>query len=95
MLRRIITAQPIGGYRLHLRFDDGADGVVDVAAIVPLEGVFAELREPEAFARAYVDPEAGTVCWPNGADLDPVVLYSRATGTPIPEYADEVMKQAG
>lgn len=30
-----------------------------------------------------MDPESGTVVWPTGADLDPVVLRSLVTGSPI------------
>jgi hypothetical protein len=32
-----------------------------------------------------VNPEWGTIFWPNGADLDPDVLYSMVTGEAIPE----------
>ncbi len=28
----------------------------------------------------------GTVCWPDGADLDPVVLWSLVTGHAVPRY---------
>ncbi|MEK6575494.1 MAG: DUF2442 domain-containing protein [Chloroflexota bacterium] len=31
-----------------------------------------------------VDPEIGTLVWPNDVDFDPDVLYSEATHTPIP-----------
>ncbi|WP_423226187.1 DUF2442 domain-containing protein [Candidatus Amarolinea aalborgensis] len=32
-----------------------------------------------------VDPEAGTLVWPNDVDFCPDVLYSRVTGEAIPE----------
>jgi len=80
----VVEVRPLKGYRLRLRFDDGARGIVDVSRRVPFDGVFAPLRDPEYFRRVRVDPELGTVVWPNGADLDPVVLYSLATGKPVP-----------
>lgn len=41
-----------------------------------LEGpVFAPLRDPELFAQVKIDAESGTVVWPTGADLDPIVVY--------------------
>jgi hypothetical protein len=30
-----------------------------------------------------VEPEAGTIAWPNGVDFCPDVLYSFATGRPV------------
>jgi hypothetical protein len=42
------------------------------------------LSDPAFFQQVSVDEEAGTVQWPNGVDLCPDVLYSRATGIPIP-----------
>jgi hypothetical protein len=83
MLKDIVAAKALGGYRLHLRFEDGAEGVVDLAPQLSFRGVFEPLRDPAYFAQVRVDPELGTVAWPNGADLDPDVLYGRVTGTPI------------
>ncbi len=45
----------------------------------------AGLEDVEEFGRVEVDREAGSLVWPNGVDFCPDVLYSRATGTPIPE----------
>ncbi|HEV8324730.1 MAG TPA: DUF2442 domain-containing protein [Myxococcota bacterium] len=79
----VVYAEARDGHRLLLRFDDGVEGLYDVAAAVPFEGVFAQLRDPAYFAQVRLDHEAGTVVWPNGADLDPVVLHARVTGQPI------------
>ncbi len=83
MLKDIVEAIPTGGHRLHLRFDDGVTGEVDVAQLVEFVGVFADLRDPDRFRQVTVNHELGTVVLPNSADLDPDVLYARITGKPI------------
>jgi hypothetical protein len=83
MLKDIVVAKALSDYRLHLRFEDGVEGVVDLGADLSFRGVFAPLRDPAYFAKVRVDPELGTVAWPNGADLDPDVLYGRIIGMPI------------
>ncbi len=84
MLPDVIEVRPLEGLKLWLRFEDGAEGVVDLADF-ELPGILQALKDPEFFAKAYVDPELGTVAWPGGIDLDPLVLYTRATGrSPIP-----------
>lgn len=84
MLKDIVHVQPVGDYCLHLRFEDGIEGEIDVSQLVSFTGVFAPLQDPTYFARVYVDPDLGTVCWPNQADLDPDVLYAAVTGQPLP-----------
>ena len=81
MLHDVLGVEPAGGYRLRLRFEDGAEGEVDVATLTSLDGVFAPLRDPSFFSQVRVEPDLGTICWPNGADIDPDVLYSAATGS--------------
>lgn len=83
MLVDIVEARAVGGHRLYLRFEDGVEGEVDLSDLVELEGVFAPLREPAEVAKVRLDSEIGTVYWPNGADLDPDVLYSTITGQAI------------
>ena len=86
MLKDVVSVEPLANHRLRIRFDDGTEGVVDVAETVQFSGVFEPLRDESFFAQATVHPELRTVCWPNDADLDSEVLYSKITGTPIPEY---------
>ena len=76
---RITAVTVTGPFRVHLRFADGSEGVVDLASrIQGRGGVFAALQDPSYFARVAVDAEAGTIVWPNGVDLDPDVLYEDA-----------------
>ena len=85
MLKDVVSVTPLDGYRLRLRFEDGAAGEVDVAELIAFRGVFAALREKAVFDQVRVDAELGTVVWPGGGDLDPDVLYAHATGEPLPD----------
>jgi hypothetical protein len=86
MLKDIVEVRPFDGYRLFLRFEDGAEGEVDIAKMVRFEGVFAPLNDRTEFLKVCANCDTGTICWPNGADLDPDVLYSCITGEPIPKF---------
>jgi hypothetical protein len=71
---RVTDAQPRDGYRVHLTFSDGTEKDIDLAPY--LKGpVFEPLRDPARFREVAVDPELGTIVWPNGADICPDVLY--------------------
>jgi hypothetical protein len=76
-LHDVIGVEISGDYRLRLTFDDGTVGDVDFKGREWL-GVFEPLRDPDYFARVSVDAEAGTVTWPNGADMAPEPLYTEA-----------------
>lgn len=78
----VVACQPLPDYRLQLRFSDGAEGEVDLSHLVG-DGVFSAWTDVAFFERVEVDKESGTVAWPGGIDLDPYVLYSKATGQPI------------
>jgi hypothetical protein len=45
--------------------------------------VFGPLHDSEFFKQVRVDPEAGTLVWPNGVDFRPDVLYSLASGKSV------------
>ena len=70
----IVAVEPLDGYRLRLRFDDGFEREVDLEG--RLHGpVFEPMRRSmDYFRRVCVDEDAGTIAWPNGVDLDPDVL---------------------
>lgn len=67
------SVQPLDGYRVRLAFSDGFERVVDLGPY--LKGpIFKLIRDPEYFSKVQVNPETGTIAWPNGADIDPLVL---------------------
>jgi hypothetical protein len=81
MFPRIKDVQYLHEYVLRLSFVDGVEAELDFAnKVVGRGGVFAPLAEIAYFAQVTVDPEAQTLIWPNGLDLDPDLLYAEATG---------------
>lgn len=73
-LVRVTSVEVIGDFTLHLAFNDGTSR--DLNLEVSLWGpIFEPLRDPDLFAQVSVDEELGTIVWPNGADMDPVVLH--------------------
>lgn len=86
MFPRIADVRHIGEYRLELTFTNGEKAELDFRdRIVGRGGVFAPLEDIDFFSQVKVDPEIGTLVWPNEVDFCPDVLYSEATGTPLPE----------
>lgn len=90
LLHEIVSARPAGGLRLHLRFDDGVEGEVDLREVIgEFKGLLAPLMDPAYVAQVRVEPGQGTVSWPNGVDLDEVVLYCAVRGVPVPSYDEK------
>ncbi len=76
----VLTAHPTHDWHVHVAFDDGVAGEVDVRAIVPFDGVFAVLNDPAVFRQLYVDARWGTLNWPGDLDLAPEALWEGVTG---------------
>jgi hypothetical protein len=71
---KVIKVEPLDGFRLHIRFSDGMEGVRDFSDVVAEGGPMLEpLKEPTLFRRAFI--ELGTLTWPNGFDVDSIALH--------------------
>jgi uncharacterized protein DUF2442 len=72
-LVRVISAEALDGFKVRITFEDKSEKVIDLEQY--LHGpIFADIRaKPEIFRAVRVD--GNTICWPNGADIDPDVLY--------------------
>lgn len=78
----VTGVEVIGDHRLRLTFEDGTVGDVDFSGR-EWGGVFEPLRNPTYFARVELDPDAGTVAWPDGLDMAPEPLYAEARRHPV------------
>jgi hypothetical protein len=74
----LIDARPSEGHAVHVRFEDGLAAEVDLSYLLDYGGVFGPLRDLEYFRQLRADPEAGTIVWPNEADIAPETLYAHA-----------------
>ncbi|MEO7793787.1 MAG: DUF2442 domain-containing protein [Thermoanaerobaculia bacterium] len=76
-MHRVVKVRPLEPCQVWLRFEDGIEGVVDLAHSLREGEVLDRLRDPEVFRRVRILRGFGTVEWPGGIDFDPDVLYSR------------------
>ena len=74
----LVEATPKDGYEVHVRFDDGLSARVDLSYLLDYGGVFEPLRDLDYFRRLSADADAGTIVWPNQADIAPETLYLHA-----------------
>jgi hypothetical protein len=75
VLPHVVGAVYQGEYRIHLVFTDGVEGTVDFRPW--LEGPIFEPLLDLGYFRTFL-VEAGTIAWPNGADIAPETLHEVA-----------------
>lgn len=72
---RVKRVEPRDGFVVHFVFTNDEERDIDLKSF--LTGpIFEPLaRSRDEFLQMFVDPEGETIAWPNGADIDPDVLY--------------------
>ena len=65
-------------YLLELTFDTGEVKVIDLEPHLWGEGLTPMVEDYDVFCQVRVDPDAGTIVWPNGGDLSPRMLYAES-----------------
>lgn len=78
---RVMAVEALPDFRLHVRFVDGTERIVDLTTLVhsPGAGVFASLADSALFAQVFV--EHGAVTWPGEIDLAPDAMYAEIKKT--------------
>ena len=76
MILHVHEARYVRDFVVWLRFNDGAEGEVDLRDELFGE-VFEPLQDVASFREFRLDPELNTIAWNNGADLAPEFLHER------------------
>jgi hypothetical protein len=77
------AVKPLPGYRLWLRYRDGAEGVVDLSHLVD-QGDFALWNDEREFQKVRLGPGC-SISWSDEVELCPDALYLRLTGCSLDE----------
>ena len=77
----VVEVKAREGYRIWLRYSDGASGEVDLSRLAGC-GVFKAWLDREFFEDVYIGA-GGEVSWPNEIDIDPYKLYMDVTGKTV------------
>ena len=86
-IHRVHGFEIVGPYTIAVEFADGTEQRIDFRSV--LEGIlFGPLQDLSLFNAVTLDPAAGTLVWPNGADFDPATLHD------WPAVSDELAARA-
>lgn len=89
-LIRVQSVEPLDAPRIRVIFTNGEQREIDLTPYIATGPIFAPVRTNPSFFQSVV-VDGGTLTWPNGADIDPDVLYHG--GTPpwaqVPAYTKE------
>lgn len=76
----------IEDYKVELFFSNGKRGVINFKDYINKGGVFNRFKDYNYFKNLELNKEIKNIVWPNGLDISPESLYSKATGESLPEW---------
>ncbi len=85
-MTRPVEVEPRDGFRIWIRYDDGASGVIDLSHLAG-RGVFAAWNDPGRFEDVHIAPHGG-IAWRSDIELCPDALYLELTGTPAEDVLE-------
>ena len=89
-MNKALQAMPLDGFRLWLKFEDGAEGTVDLGDLAG-RGVCNAWPEGNIFDAVSVN-YSGAIVWPGEIDLCPDALNIRLTGRQAEERLPGLMR---
>ena len=78
-------------YRIWVRFDDGAAGVVDLSDSASLGGIFSQWSNQDFWRSGHIVANSGAVAWGDGSEIDvcPLSLYLDVTDQTLEDLRAE------
>jgi len=73
-LIRVQSIEPLTPPIMRVRFTDGEQRAINLAPYIATGPILEPVRNDPTFFRS-ARVEGGTIAWPNGADIDPDVLF--------------------
>lgn len=73
----VTAVRVLSRYIIEVEFEDGAVKVMDLEPVLWGDAFEALRGDYDHFCAVRVDPDAGTIVWPNGADVSPRMLYEK------------------
>lgn len=81
MLRRVKKVDYLSEYKLKIQFDNGIVKVVDLERMLKgAKNLFLQLVDIDYFKK--VECDGYSICWPNGIDFCPNLLYKAGKSIP-------------
>lgn len=93
---RINKVEYVNEYKLKLQFSDKKTKIVDLEPIIKKsKGIFQPLKDIEYFKKVSLDDSEHplSICWPNGADVCPDMLYDMGKEVRKPSKAQSRVHQ--
>ncbi len=89
---QVVDVKPLPGFKLRLRYSNGAEGVVDLSHLAG-KGVFRMWDGAGAFDNVSIG-SSGEIRWDDAVDICPDALYLLVTGK-SPEEVFPNLKRTG
>ena len=87
---RIVEIKPLASYKLHIKYNDGVEGDIDLSDIAG-KGVFERFNNTEFFNKVRIS-DFGAPTWGDDLDIDPINTYLTITGKTFEQFISENKK---
>ena len=70
---KVLSVDPLPGYKIQVTFDDGVSGIIDLESFIK-KGIFSSLKDAENFNRVY--NTGYSIAWSDELEIDALSIYA-------------------